>query len=127
MPATESPERHLTDGQRLGLRQLDVDWPDSRAFFSRLAQGLYSHADSEDAWKQRLRALAKAGLTAHRGALQARLPEVQRFAAFVAALEEHLTGTEHRHLAQALTPQQRRALNRPLRLVGGREVRDDAG
>ncbi len=129
MPPDPPPERYLTAVQRMGLRQLDVDWPDSRAFFSRLATALRAHADSEEAWTQRLRTLATAGLAAHRHALRGRQPEVQRFAAFVEALEGVLTGAERTYLAQALTAQQCRALNRTLQLVATRRAADsrDAG
>jgi hypothetical protein len=91
------------------LRDLELDWPGSRAFLARLGVALAAH-DPHEA-HQRLCACLTGGLSAYRAARTARTGDPGRFAAFVAGLTEALADPAQRALVtDALSPLQQRAL-----------------
>ena len=91
------------------LRDLELDWPGSRALLARLGAALVAQ-DPQDA-QACLGKCVCAGLDAYRAARKARAGDQRRFAAFVAGLTEHMEEPEQRALLTAsLSPLQQRAL-----------------
>jgi len=91
------------------LRDLELDWPGSRALLARLGVAL-SAQDPQNA-QACLGKCVCAGLDAYRAARKARTGDQRRFAAFVAGLTDALAEPDQRALVtQALSPLQHRAL-----------------
>jgi hypothetical protein len=91
------------------LRDLELDWPGSRALLARLGVALVAQ-DPRDARACLGKSLC-AGLDAYRAARKARAGDQARFAAFVAGLTEALAEPGQRALVtQTLSPLQHRAL-----------------
>ena len=91
------------------LRDLELDWPGSRALLARLGVALVAQ-DPRDA-QARLGKCLCAGLDTYRAARKARTGDQARFAAFVAGLTEALAEPDRQALVSAaLSPLQQRAL-----------------
>jgi hypothetical protein len=91
------------------LRDLELDWPGSRALLARLGVALAAQ-DPQQAPVHLSRSLV-GGLRAYRVAREARIGDQARFAAFVAGLAEALDDPDQRALvAASLSPLQQRAL-----------------
>ena len=91
------------------LRDLELDWPGSRALLARLGVALAAHRP-EEAQTCLCRCLC-GGLDAYRAARKARAGDQARFAAFVAGLTEALADPDKQALVSAaLSPLQQRAL-----------------
>ena len=91
------------------LRDLELDWPGSRALLARLAVALAAQ-DPQNA-QARLGKCLCAGLDAYRAARKARTGDQRRFAAFVAGLTDALAEPDKQALVSAaLSPLQQRAL-----------------
>jgi hypothetical protein len=91
------------------LRDLELDWPGSRALLARLAIAL--NAQDPEAVHEVLRQCLIGGLDAYRASREARDGDQRRFAAFVAGLTETLEEPDQRALLTAsLSPLQQRAL-----------------
>ena len=91
------------------LRDLELDWPGSRALLARLGVALVAQ-DLQDAQACLGKCLC-AGLDAYRAARKARTGDQARFAAFVAGLKEALAEPDQQALVSAaLSPLQQRAL-----------------
>ena len=91
------------------LRDLELDWPGSRALLARLGVALVAQ-DPRDA-QARLGKCLCAGLDTYRAARKARTGDQARFAAFVAGLKEALAEPDQQALVSAaLSPLQQRAL-----------------
>ena len=91
------------------LRDLELDWPGSRALLARLGVAFVAH-DPQEA-QARLGKCLCAGLDAYRAARKARAGDQARFAAFVAGLMEALADPDRQALVTAaLSPLQQRAL-----------------
>ena len=91
------------------LRDLELDWPGSRALLARLGVALAAHRPEEA--QTCLRKCLCGGLSAYRAARKARTREPGRFAAFVTGLSEALADPAQRALVgAALSPLQQRAL-----------------
>ena len=101
-----SQVRPAEDGM---LRDLELDWPGSRALLARLGVALAAHRP-EEAQTCLCRCLC-GGLDAYRAARKARAGDQARFAAFVAGLTEALADPDKQALVStALSPLQQRAL-----------------
>ena len=91
------------------LRDLELDWPGSRAVLARLGAALVAQ-DPQNA-QARLGKCLCAGLDAYRAARNARAGDQRRFAAFVAGLTEALADLDQQVVVTAaLSPLQQRAL-----------------
>ena len=91
------------------LRDLELDWPGSRALLTRLGAALLAQ-DPQDAQACLGKCLC-AGLDAYRAARKVRTGDQARFAAFVAGLTEALADPDRQALVTAaLSPLQQRAL-----------------
>ena len=91
------------------LRDLELDWPGSRALLARLGVALATHR-SEEAQTCLCRCLC-GGLDAYRAARKARAGDQARFAAFVAGLTEALADPDKQVLVtESLSHLQQRAL-----------------
>ena len=91
------------------LRDLELDWPGSRALLARLGVALAAQ-DPQEA-QTHLRTCLCAGIDAYRAARKARTSDQRRFAAFVAGLTEALEDPDQQALVTAaLSPLQQRAL-----------------
>jgi hypothetical protein len=91
------------------LRDLELDWPGSRALLARLVVTLAAQ-DPRDA-KACLGKCLCAGLDAYRAARKARTGDQRRFAAFAAGLTEALAEPGQRALVtESLSPLQQRAV-----------------
>jgi hypothetical protein len=91
------------------LRDLELDWPGSRALLARLAMALNAH--DPDGVCDVLGRCLLGGLGAYRHSRAARDGDQRRFAAFVAGLSETLAEPDQRALvAASLSPLQQRAL-----------------
>ena len=91
------------------LRDLELDWPGSRALLAWLGVALVAQ-DPRDA-QTYLGSCLCAGLDAYRAARKARAGDQARFAAFVAGLTEALAEPDQRALVtDSLSPLQQRAL-----------------
>jgi hypothetical protein len=91
------------------LRDLELDWPGSRALLARLGAAFVAQ-DPQDA-QACLGNCVCAGLDAYRAARKVRAGDQRRFAAFVAGLAEALDDPDQRALvAASLSPLQQRAL-----------------
>ena len=91
------------------LRDLELDWPGSRALLARLGVALAA-LRSEEAQTCLCRCLC-GGLDAYRAARKALAGDQRRFAAFVAGLKEALAEPDQQALVSAaLSPLQQRAL-----------------
>jgi len=91
------------------LRDLELDWPGSRALLARLGVALVAQ-DPQNA-RACLGKCLCAGLDAYRAARKARAADQARFAAFVAGLTEALANPDQQALlTAALSPLQQRAL-----------------
>jgi hypothetical protein len=91
------------------LRDLELDWPGSRALLARLAIAL--NAQDPEAVHEVLGQCLIGGLDAYRLSREARDGDQRRFAAFVAGLTENLEEPDQRALLTAsLSPLQQRAL-----------------
>ena len=91
------------------LRDLELDWPGSRALLARLGAALVAQ-DPQNA-QARLGKCLCAGLDAYRAARKARAGDQRRFAAFAAGLTEALAEPGQRALVtESLSPLQQRAL-----------------
>ena len=91
------------------LRDLELDWPGSRALLARLGVALVAQ-DPQNAQACLGKCLC-AGLDAYRAARKARTGDQRRFAAFVTGLTEALAGPDQKALlTAALSPLQQRAL-----------------
>jgi hypothetical protein len=91
------------------LRDLELDWPGSRALLARLAMAL--NANDPDGVHDVLGRCLLGGLSAYRRSRAARDGDQRRFAAFVAGLSETLPEPDQRALvAASLSPLQQRAL-----------------
>jgi len=91
------------------LRDLELDWPGSRALLARLAMAL--NAQDPEAVREVLGRCLIGGLDAYRAARKARTGDQGRFAAFVAGLTEALADPDQQVLVSAaLSPLQQRAL-----------------
>jgi hypothetical protein len=91
------------------LRDLELDWPGSRALLARLGEALAAQ-EPEQAHVVLGQCLS-GGLGAYRAAREARIGDQQRFTAFVAGLTEALDAPDQRALVtDALSPLQERAL-----------------
>ena len=91
------------------LRDLELDWPGSRALLARLGVALVAH-DPQDAHASLDKCLC-AGLDAYRAARKARAGDQARFAAFVTGLTEAMEDHDQQALlTEALSPLQQRAL-----------------
>jgi hypothetical protein len=91
------------------LRDLELDWPGSRALLARLAIALNGH--DPEAVHQVLGQCVIGGLGAYRLSREARDGDQRRFAAFVAGLTGTLAEPDQRALLTAsLSPLQQRAL-----------------
>jgi len=91
------------------LRDLELDWPGSRALLARLGVALVAQ-DPQNAQACLGKCLC-AGLDAYRAARKVRAGDQRRFAAFVAGLTEALADPDQQALVTAaLSPLQERAL-----------------
>jgi hypothetical protein len=91
------------------LRDLELDWPGSRALLARL--GVALAAQEPEGAHVVLGKCLSGGLGAYRAARLARIGDQARFAAFVAGLTETLEEPDQRALLSAsLSPLQLRAL-----------------
>ncbi len=91
------------------LRDLELDWPGSRALLARLGVALAAHRP-EEAQTCLCKCLC-GGLDAYRAARKARTGDQGRFAAFVSGLTEALEDPDQQALVTAaLSPLQQRAL-----------------
>jgi hypothetical protein len=91
------------------LRDLELDWPGSRALLARLGVALAAQNPQEA--EECLCKCLCAGLDAYRAARKARSGDQGRFAAFVAGLGQGLAEPDQRALVTAaLSPLQQRAL-----------------
>jgi hypothetical protein len=91
------------------LRDLELDWPGSRALLARLGVALAAQ-NPQEAEACLCRCLC-GGLSAYRAARKARTGDPGRFAAFVAGLTEALAEPAQQALVtDALSPLQQRAL-----------------
>ena len=91
------------------LRDLELDWPGSRALLARL--GVALAAQEPEGAHVVLGKCLSGGLGAYRAARLARIGDQARFAAFVAGLTEALDDPDQRALvAASLSPLQQRAL-----------------
>ena len=91
------------------LRDLELDWPGSRALLARLAMAL--NAQDPEAVHEVLGQCLIGGLDAYRAARKARAGDQRRFAAFVAGLTEALADRDQQVVVtEALSPLQQRAL-----------------
>ncbi len=91
------------------LRDLELDWPGSRALLTRFSVALVAH-DPQDAQAYLGKSL-RAGLDAYRAARKVRIGDQGRFAAFVAGLTEALADPDQQALVtESLSPLQQRAL-----------------
>ena len=91
------------------LRDLELDWPGSRALLARLGVALAAHRP-EEAQTCLCRCLC-GGLDAYRAARKARAGDQARFAAFVTGLTEALADPDKQIVVtEALSPLQQRAL-----------------
>jgi hypothetical protein len=99
--------------QRAHLLQAEIDWPGSRALLERFAAGLGACYTTDTLLRDRLNLIVAGAILSYRAAKQARKPDRERFAAFVAGIAAVLESREHAAFALALTPGQRR-------LLGGR-------
>jgi hypothetical protein len=91
------------------LRDLELDWPGSRALLARLGVALAAQ-NPQEAEKCLCECLC-AGLDAYRSARKARTGDQRRFAAFVAGLTQGLTDSARQALVTTeLSPLQQRAL-----------------
>ena len=91
------------------LRDLELDWPGSRALLARLGAALAAQ-NPQDAEECLCKCLC-AGLDAYRAARKARTGDQRRFAAFVAGLTQGLADPAQQVLVTAaLSPLQQRAL-----------------
>ena len=103
--------------QRAHLLQVEIDWPGSRALLERFAAGLGACYATDTLLRDRLRLIVTNAILSHRMAKQARKPDRERFAAFIAGITVVLASAEHPSLALALTPGQRRILGGRLSVV----------
>ena len=91
------------------LRDLELDWPGSRALLARL--GIALAAQSPEEAEDCLCKCLCAGLDSYRAARQVRTGDQRRFAAFVAGLNQGLVDPDRQALVTAaLSPLQQRAL-----------------
>jgi hypothetical protein len=91
------------------LRDLELDWPGSRALLARFAIAL--NAQDPDVAHEVLGQCLIGGLGAYRLSREARAGDQARFAAFVAGLTEALADPDKQALVStALSPLQQRAL-----------------
>ena len=91
------------------LRDLELDWPGSRALLARLTMAL--NAQDPEAVREVLGRCLIGGLDAYRLSREARDGDQRRFAAFVAGLTETLAAPDQRALlTTSLSPLQQRAL-----------------
>ena len=91
------------------LRDLELDWPGSRALLARLAMALNAH--DPDVVQDVLGQCLLEGLADYRRSRAARDGDQRRFAAFVAGLSETLAEPDQRALvAASLSPLQQRTL-----------------
>jgi len=91
------------------LRDLELDWPGSRALLARLGVALAAQNPQEA--EQCLCKCLCAGLDAYRAARKARTGDQWRFAAFVSGLTQGLADPDQQALVTAaLSPLQQRAL-----------------
>ena len=91
------------------LRDLELDWPGSRALLARLAMALNAH--DPDGEHDVLGRCLRGGLGAYRRSRAARDGDQRRFAAFFAGLTETLNEPDQRALvAASLSPLQQRTL-----------------
>jgi hypothetical protein len=91
------------------LRDLELDWPGSRALLARLGVALVAQ-DPQNAQACLGKCLC-GGLGAYRAARKARAGDQARFAAFVAGLSEALANPDQQGLVtESLSPLQQRAL-----------------
>jgi len=91
------------------LRDLELDWPGSRALLARLGVALMAQNPQEA--EECLCKCLCAGLDSYRAARKARSSDQPRFAAFVAGLGEGLADSDQQALLTAvLGPLQQRAL-----------------
>lgn len=91
------------------LRDLELDWPGSRALLVRLGAALA--AESPQDAEERLGQCLCAGLDGYLAARQARTGDQRRFAAFVTGLAKGLADPAQQALVTAaLSPLQQRAL-----------------
>jgi hypothetical protein len=91
------------------LRDLELDWPGSRALLARL--GVALAAQNPQGAEECLCSCICAGLDAYRAARKARVGDQGRFAAFVAGLTRGLADPDQQALVTAaLSPLQQRAL-----------------
>ena len=91
------------------LRDLELDWPGSRALLARLAMAL--NAQDPEAVHEVLGQCLIGGLDAYRAARKARAGDQRRFAAFVAGLTAALADPDKQvAVTAALSPLQQRAL-----------------
>lgn len=91
------------------LRDLELDWPGSRALLARLGVALAAQSPQEA--EECLCKCLCAGLDAYRAARKARTGDQRRFAAFVTGLAEGLADSDQQALlTAALNPLQQRAL-----------------
>jgi len=91
------------------LRDLELDWPGSRALLARLGVALMAQNPQEA--EECLCNCLSAGLDAYRAARKARTGDQRRFAAFVTGLAEGLADSDQQALlTAALNPLQQRAL-----------------
>jgi hypothetical protein len=91
------------------LRELELDWPGSRALVARLGVALAAQSPHEA--EARLGQCLCAGLDGYLAARQARDGDQRRFAAFVAGLAKGLADPAQQALVSAaLSPLQQRAL-----------------
>ncbi len=103
--------------QRDHLMQIEIDWPGSRGLLERFAVGLGACYATETQLRERLSRIVTNAIATHRAAKQARKPDRERFAAFIAGMTAVLRPAEHASLALALTQVQRRILGGHLRAV----------
>jgi hypothetical protein len=91
------------------LRDLELDWPGSRALLARLGVALAANNPQEV--EECLCRCLCTGLDSYRAARNARTGDQRRFAAFVAGLAEGLADSDQQALLTAtLSPLQQRAL-----------------
>jgi hypothetical protein len=104
--------------QRAHLMQIEIDWPGSRGLLERLAAGLSVCYATDAQLCERLSLIVTSAIAAYGAAKRARLPDRERFVAFVAGMTAVLDTPEHPALALAIAPFQRRVLGGRLRAVG---------
>ena len=106
LAAARSQLRPVEEGM---LRDLELDWPGSRALLARLGVALAAH--EPDGAHVVLGKCLSGGLGAYRAARLARIGDQARFAAFVAGITEALAESHQQALVtDALSPLQERAL-----------------